>query len=113
MNKQILLIVLVALLLTSINFNIYKNSSKELKDSINYFQKFNQKAKEYLFLKQKLSFKATLPRECKITNTKIECKIPKSKLYKISSFLRFSYHIKEFEIKETNSSVIFRGELVK
>ncbi|MEO1927775.1 MAG: hypothetical protein ABGX26_03720 [Nautiliaceae bacterium] len=113
MNKKYILITLTALLISIINLNIYNISSRKLKEEISYFTKFKEKAKEYIFLKRKLSQNAlkTLPKNCQIEKGKIMCNIKKSQLYKISDFLKLSYKIKNFEIKDNNSSIVFNGAI--
>ena len=116
MNKKVLLLIfLIMLLITAIVYNLYKSSEKNLKEALTYYEKFDKKAKEIISLKNKYSTKPIkiIKRYCKTQNTKLLCKIPKNKLYKLSSFLKSNIKIKSFNIKDDNKSVIFSAEIIK
>jgi len=120
MNKKIfILTALLLILITIINTNLYFKSSKKLKETYNNYISFLKKAKKYETLKHKYTLNGYkyIKKFCK-KNEKPEiinifCKTDISNLRYFSMFLKSNVKIKNFSIKENNSTIVFKAELYK
>jgi hypothetical protein len=109
MNKKILLLIILLLTTITINIiNIYLHSKKELASTLDNYYKYEKKAKQYNYLKNRYTLKPLkYIRDCKIYNTQIECK--KVNLTNLSLFLKSNIKLKKFIIQKDN----FKGEIDK
>ena len=107
------------LLVTSVTYNLYKKSEKELNSRYKRAILFEKKAEEIKTLKKKYSTNALkqVKRICKITpineSYQIDCNITQNNLYKISLFLKSNIKLKSFSIKEEGKFFIFKAEILK
>jgi hypothetical protein len=119
MNKRITyLIFILIILITVFTLNLYITSKKNLNSALDYYKKYDQKAKEIIYLQKKYSIRPIkiIKQYCKLQKNetlKLTCKIPKNKLYRLSAFLNSNIKIKSFSIKENNNSLLFNAELIE
>jgi len=120
MNKKVLLLItLILLLITSLTYNLYKKSEKDLQSEFQRLNAFEQKAKEIKTLKNKYSTNALkyLKRICSVKQQnetyQIECNVSQKDLYKISTFLKSNVKLKSFSIKENKENLTFKAEILK